>query len=182
MQRYAFTSGFMDLGTDALNSVIWCLANPLASGKFILLKKLHTDMNFSGVAAAARVSFGFGRAVTNTLGGGTRNATGATVGRRNPSAVDPVAVVYVGPAVITGPVPDAIGDMITTGMTEQLTYSMGRDLISIEDNVQGDTIDPDGNWLIVPGTCFYLINRQISIAGVGLSVDAEWAEKSQTQA
>lgn len=170
MNGYFGTTKAMDLGVLAADTPILALSNPAASGKNIIIKKLTARCLFIGVAALSKIAFGVTRA-TGTAAGGSGNASGATVGKRNPGNLNAKALLRWGPAAITGLTPDAVNDVKTFLMVHQNVAPVEYVLMDGQDIPQ--TSDP---FVIVPGTSLAVYTRDASIAGSIVAVNVEWSE------
>ncbi len=178
MNKYAHTTGYMSLGTNASGSCAFALNNPAASGVNLYIRKLFLKSSFiAAVGAASKITFGVGRA-TGTAAGGTQVAA-AAIGRRTPGVADPKATLFKGPTLITGLTADGVGDMMVSTLTHQLTTPQDDLLLSGPETSPGQFglgIGAIEDFIIAPATSLYVFLRDASIAGVGLSVDIEWFE------
>lgn len=71
---YIAQFGFRHTGTDAAASTTFCMFNPAASGRVILVRRIFLDVGFDGTAAASKGGYGLSRYTVGATGqftGGT---------------------------------------------------------------------------------------------------------------
>lgn len=162
----------MELATLASGSVIFALNNPAGSGKNLIMKRMSAKVGFVGTPAATRVPIAINRA-TGTAAAGTGSKATSAIPKRSVGGADSVASLFYGPAAITGLTDVGTEGLIkSTVISHQVGTPLWDELIEDVKNIQETDC-----LLIVPGTSLVARTAAISIAGSGISFDAEWCEQ-----